>query len=61
MKVVEAASSLSYNDAKTKCQDLDPMAYPMEPYNDYLHNELKTLIDNSTLTETSFWIGMLSF
>ena len=57
MMIVESDTSLSYEDAKTKCTDLDPIAYPVEPYNEYLQNELKTMIDNSSLTETDFWIG----
>ena len=57
MMIVEDDTSLSYADAKTKCTELDPIAYPAEPYNEYLQDELKSMIDNTSLTETDFWIG----
>ena len=59
MKVVETATGMTYNDAKTKCTELDMNAYPTEPYNEYLQTELTKVVSNSSLTETVFWIGMV--
>ena len=57
MKVVESDTGLTYDDAKIKCTELDPISYPAEPYNEYLQNELRNVLLNSTGTETNFWIG----
>ena len=57
MVVVEADTSLAYEDAKTKCEEVDPISYPAVPYNEYLQDHLKNIIDNSSLTEDAFWIG----
>ena len=57
MRVVEAPTSLTYDEAKAKCAEIDPISYLAEPYNDYLQNELKIIISNASLTETEFWIG----
>ena len=57
MVVVEADISLAYGDAKTKCEEVDPISYPAVPYNEYLQDHLKNIIDNSSLTEDAFWIG----
>ena len=57
MVVVEADTSLAYGDAKTKCKEVDPISYPAVPYNEYLQDHLKNIIDNSSLTEDAFWIG----
>ena len=57
MIVVEADTSLAYDDAKAKCEEVDPIAYPAVPYNEYLQDHLKNIIDNSSLTEDAFWIG----
>ena len=55
--MVEADTSLAYDDAKAKCEEVDPIAYPAVPYNEYLQDHLKNIIDNSSLTEDAFWIG----
>ena len=57
MRVVEAPTGLTYNDAKAKCAEIDPISYLAEPYNEYLQKELKTIISNTNLTETNFWTG----
>ena len=57
MLAVEAPASLTYDDAKAKCAEIDPISYPAEPYNEYLQGELKTVISNASLTESNFWIG----
>ena len=55
--MVEADTSLAYDDAKAKCEEVDPIAYPAVPYNEYLQDHLKNIIENSSLTENAFWIG----
>ena len=60
LKTIESSSAINYAQAVAACQDPsngDPLAYPMEPYNDYLNNELKAELSNTSLTETAFWIG----
>ena len=57
MRVIESAVDMTYDDAKAKCSEVDPIAYPVEPHNEYLQGELKTIITNGSLTETDFWIG----
>ena len=60
MKTIETANNINYQQALETCQDPtngDPIAYPMEPYNENLHKELSTELSNSNLTETEFWIG----
>ena len=57
MIVVEAETSLAYEDAKAKCEEVDPISYPAVPYNEYLQDHLKNIIENSSLTEDAFWIG----
>ena len=57
MMVVEADTNLDYDDAKAKCEEVDPIAYPAVPYNEYLQDHLKNIIENSSLTEDAFWIG----
>ena len=60
LKTIETSNNINYEQALATCQDPalgDTLAYPMEPFSEYLHNELKTELENSTLTETEFWIG----
>ena len=60
LKTVEnglGLGTVNYRQAAAICHDLDPIAYPMSPYNDDLNNELKTELSNSSLTESEFWIG----
>ena len=57
MKVVESAAGLTYSDAKAKCSELDPIAYPAAPYNQYLQSELIKVVSSSNLPEASFWLG----
>ena len=55
--MVEADTSLAYDDAKAICEEVDPIAYPAVPYNEYLQDHLKNIIENSSLLEDAFWIG----
>ena len=58
MLAIESDTPLaSYEDAKNKCKEIDPISYPAEPYNQYLQNELNKVLSNSSLTQTEFWIG----
>ena len=57
MKVVEANETITYDAVTEIFTNLDPIAYPVEPYNEYLQHELKRIISNPNLTEPSFWIG----
>ena len=58
MIAVESDTTLTtYEDAKNKCKEIDPIAYPAEPYNQYLQDQLSFVLSNSSLTETEFWIG----
>ena len=58
MIAIESNTSLTtYEDAKSKCKEIDPISYPAEPYNQYLQSELNTVLSNSSLTESEFWIG----
>ena len=58
MLAIESDTSLtSYEDAKKKCKEIDPISYPAEPYNQFLQNKLNMVLSNSSLTETEFWIG----
>ena len=58
MLAIESDTTLtSYEDAKKKCKEIDPISYPAEPYNQFLQNQLNMVLSNSSLTETEFWIG----
>ena len=60
LKTIEAPSGFNYQEAVELCQHPtlgDPAAYPMPPYSEDLHTELKAELSNTTLTETEFWIG----
>ena len=60
MIAIESDTNLAtYEDAKNKCKEIDPISYPAEPYNQYLQNHLKQVLSNSSLTESEFWIGNL--
>ena len=59
-KTVESANTINYQEAIEICQDLtiaDSPAYPMAPFSEDMHAELKAELSNATLTETEFWIG----
>ena len=58
MLAIESDTTLtSYEDAKSKCKEIDPISYPAEPYNQFLQEQLNMVLSNSSLTETEFWIG----
>ena len=60
MKTLEADANINYAEAVAKCAEADPIAYPMEPYNEYLQDQLEVDLSNSSVTEKSFWIGKYS-
>ena len=56
--VMNETQNINYAEAVELCAAQDPVAYPMEPYNDYLYGELQSALSNDTSSETSFWIGI---